>query len=76
MALEIPSVLLAISLSTDWLSLWLMSAFLAHKSIPMTSVSRPWSFICIVLREGPWLENLILDHPSSLSPIQESPSFS
>ena len=40
MDLEIPSVLLVISLSTDWLSLWLMSAFLAHKSVPMTPVSR------------------------------------
>lgn len=76
MALEDASVPPIISISEDWLSLWLMSAFLSCKSVPVALVCRPWSSKCTVLRVGPWLENLILNHPPSLSSILESPSFS
>lgn len=60
MALEISFLPFISRLSENWLSLWLMSVFLAGKAIPMTPVFRFWSSICIVLKVASWLEDLLI----------------
>lgn len=74
MALEtsMPSI---ITLSKDWLSLWLMSTLLAYKSVPMTlyaDFGHPYNSP----RVSSGLKNLIFNHHPAPSSILESPSFS
>lgn len=60
MALKIPFLPSIISLSKNWLSLWLMSVSLECKAVPTIPICRLWSSIYIVLRVTPSLENPLI----------------